>query len=79
MTREKEEYVEVTVKVPKRLIAFLEDQDYFGWKKEDFFTSAVHCKTDCEVNELDVDIVAELQRKYGLDFGFTLEVIKTLG
>jgi len=35
---EKKEYVEVTVKVPKRLMQMLEDQKYFGWAREEFFT-----------------------------------------
>ena len=34
----KEECVEVTikVKVPKRLMQLIEEQNYFGWSKEDF-------------------------------------------
>ena len=63
---EKEEYVEVTTKVPKRLMQFLEDQDYLGWSKEEFFTMCVKRGVDCEISELDIDVVIGFERKYGI-------------
>jgi len=35
------ELMEVTVKIPKRLLDVLEQEKYFGWSKEDFFVVAV--------------------------------------
>jgi len=67
MTKEKEEYVEVTVKVPKRLMELLEDQNYFGWSQEEYFTACMLRGTDCELNELDVTESERLQKKYGHD------------
>lgn len=67
MTQEKEEYVEVTVKVPKRLMRLLEDQDFFGWTKEEYFTACALRGTDCELNELDTTESLRLQKKYGHD------------
>lgn len=61
------EYVEVTVKVPKRLIALLEDQNYFGWAKEEYFTACMMRGTDCELNELDITEAQRLEKKYGHD------------
>lgn len=61
------EYVEVTVKVPKRLMEMLEAENYFGWKKEDFFSTAVKTRISCEINELDIDELNRIHEKYGRD------------
>jgi len=35
------ETVEATFKLPKRLWDLLENENYFGWKKKDFYVAAV--------------------------------------
>jgi len=65
MSKDKEEYVEVTVKVPKRLMELLEDQEYFGWNKDDFFTVATHRSIDCELSEMDVTESECIEKKFG--------------
>jgi hypothetical protein len=61
------EYVEVVVKVPKRLMQLLEDKDYFGWRKEDFFKMCVQAGTSSEISELDFSEVDRIGREYGKD------------
>ena len=63
----KEEYVQLTIKVPKRLIQVLEDENYFGWNKEDFFVAAIKDGISCELSELDIDEVRRIHKKYGED------------
>ncbi len=57
--------VEITVKVPKRLIALLEAEDYFGWSKEEFFVVSVTRSISCEANELDADAMQRFYNKHG--------------
>ena len=64
---EKEEYVELTIRVPKRLMDMLEQENYFGWSKEDFFVVAVKRGISCEVNDMDIDELSKFREKYGED------------
>ena len=66
---EKVEYVEVVVKVPKRLMELLEKKQFFGWGRERFFTVAVKTCVSAEVNELDFEEVEKLERQYGDEIG----------
>jgi hypothetical protein len=63
------ELVEVTVKIPKRLMDVLEQEDYFGWSKQDFFVVAVQRSISCEISEMHFDNVKQLEKKYGSDLG----------
>ena len=74
----KQEYVEVTVKIPKRLMDMLGAEDYFGWSKEDFFIVAVKRSISCELGELDWDEEKELEAKYGEDLGIVTFDIKRI-
>ena len=59
------ELVEVTVKIPKRLMDVLEQEDYFGWSKQDFFVVAVQRGIGCELTAMDFDKMQKLYKKYG--------------
>jgi len=59
------ELVEVTVKIPKRLLDVLEQEDYFGWSKQDFFIVAVQRGIGCEISEMHIDEVQRLHAKHG--------------
>ena len=63
------ETVEVTVKIPKRLMDVLEQEDYFGWSKQDFFVVAVQRGIGCEMSAMQFDDVKKLETKYGFDLG----------
>ena len=63
----KEETVEVTVKVPKRLMDMIEKEAYFGWAKEDFFVVAARSLVSGELAEMPLDKARELEAKYGED------------
>jgi len=69
----KEETVEIAVKVPKRLIEFLEEQGYFNWEKQDFFEAAIRSQISNEMCLLDFDEMHKLEndmlRKYGEHLG----------
>jgi len=62
-----EETVEVTIKVPKSLMDLLEEQNYFGWTKEEFFKTAIKSCIDITVNELTWDENQRFYEKYGKD------------
>lgn len=76
----KEETVEVTIKVPKRLMEFLEDQNYFGWGKEQFFVVGARHVISGEVCEMPFDEMKELEARmeaeYGEDFGIVDMALK---
>lgn len=61
----KTELVEVIVKIPKRLMDALEQEDYFGWSKEDFFIVAVQRGIGCELTAMDFDKMQKLYKKHG--------------
>lgn len=46
-----EETVEMTIKVPKKLIDMLEAENYFGWKKESFWVAATKTLISCEMSD----------------------------
>jgi hypothetical protein len=63
----------VTIRVPKRLIEFLEEQYYFGLRKEEFFEVAIRGHISGEIGCMDIDQATKLQNhmktKYGENFG----------
>ncbi len=63
------ETVELTIRIPKRLMDVLEQEDYFGWSKEDFFVVAVQRGIGCEMSAMDFDDMKKLETKYGFDPG----------
>lgn len=63
------ELVEVTVKIPKRLLDVLEQEDYFGWNKQDFFVAAIKRCISCEVEDISYAESGRLEKKYGFDPG----------
>ena len=65
----KEEMVEVTIKlrVPKRLMQLIEEQNYFGWNKEDFFVSAMRNIVSAELSEKTPHALHRIYAKYGED------------
>jgi len=60
-----EETVEVTVKVPKKFMQFLEDQKYFGQTREEWLLNAVKCMISGHAGNMDIDTLERLKRKYG--------------
>jgi len=60
----KEETVEVTVKVPKRLMELIEEAKYFGWSKQDFFTVCVKCGVSSELGDLTYEEEKPFRSKY---------------
>ena len=69
----KKESVEVTVKIPKRLLDVLEQEEYFGWRINDFFVASIIRSISCEVNSMDIDDVRALEAKYGKGFDVVYE------
>lgn len=69
-------YEQVTVKVPKVLMQLIRDQNYFGRTPEKFFTDCVKRGVDCELSMLDYDEVECLERKYGIEHGFVVDLSK---
>lgn len=65
----KKELVEVTIKVPKRLLDVIEAENYFGWNKEDFFTAGIIRSIDIELHDLDWEHEDKLRKKYGKNIG----------
>lgn len=65
----KQETVEVTVKVPKRLMDLLEAENYIGWKPEDFFEAAISSMIGLTVNNMTYQDSKEFHQKHGEDVG----------
>ena len=63
------ELVEVTFKLPKKLLDVLENEKYFGWSKQDFFVAATQRSISCEINSMDIDDITKLKKKYDFDPG----------
>ena len=63
------ELVEVTFKIPKKLLDVLENEKYFGWSKQDFFVAATQRSISCEITSMDFDDMKELEKKYDFDPG----------
>ena len=64
---EKEGYVEVKVKVPKRFMRLLESQKYFGKTKNSFLTNAVIRAVHCELNMLDTHEQDRIEREFRIE------------
>ena len=75
--KEIQETVELTIRVPKRLMDVLEQEDYFGWNKEEFFVVAVQTAISFEMSAMDFDDVKQLEKKYGFDPG-VVEIAKRI-
>ena len=65
----KTELVEVTFKIPKKLLDVLENEKYFGWSKQDFFVAATQRSISIEMNSLHFDEMFALKKKYDFDPG----------
>ena len=63
------ELVEVTFKIPKKLLDVLENEKYFGWSKQDFFVAATQRSISIEITSKDIDEVEKLKKKYDFDPG----------
>jgi len=74
----KEETVEVTFKVPKRIIDFLEDVEYFEWDKNDIWLAAVKVFIDAELSNIDCDQERKLKEKHGDVAAWSYRIHKTL-
>ena len=61
----KEETVEVTIKVPKRLMDLLEAENYLGFDKEYFFEAAIRGMIGCVVGEMDISDANKFYETYG--------------
>ena len=74
----KEETVEVTIRVPKKLMDILEAEDYFSWRKEDFWIAAIKDCISCELSEMSNDEYSRLKSKYGekIDQAATVRIVK---
>ena len=59
------ELVKVTIKIPGLLLKLLEEQNYFGWTKEEFFVEAVKAGIGIVTSNMDSDECAKLYKKYG--------------
>ena len=65
----KSELVEVTFKIPKKLLDVLENEKYFGWSKQDFFVAATQSSISIEITSMHFDKMFALQKKYDFDPG----------
>ena len=63
----KEETVEVTIQVPKKLVDLLEAEGHFGWTREEFFVDAVKGQLGAISTAMPFDKEKEFLRKYGED------------
>jgi hypothetical protein len=59
-----DEFEEVKVKVPKRLMRLIEHEHYFGRTREKLFTDCIRRGISCEVNDLPYDEAERLERKF---------------
>jgi len=72
MTEEK--LIEVTVKVPEKLMQLIQDQNYFGRTPEKFFTDSVRRSVSCELNDMPFDEAKRCERKYGIKAALVVEI-----
>jgi len=73
-----EETVEVTFKVPKRIIDFLEDVEYFEWDTNDIWLAAVKIFIDAELSNMDHNEEKRLKEKHGDVAAWSCRIRKTL-
>lgn len=62
---EAKELVEVTVKLPKKLVQTLEALHYLGWTPDEFFDNAARNCLSATVSEMDIRKSEQLEKKYG--------------
>ena len=63
------ETIELTIRIPKRLMDVLEQEEYFGWSKQDFFVAATQGHISCEMNSMHFEKMFALKKKYDFDPG----------
>ena len=61
--------IEVSFMIPEKLLKVLEDQQYFGYGKQDFFVLATQRGISCELTSMDYDRAKEIEEKHGFDPG----------
>ena len=63
------ETVEVTFKIPKHLLNVLEQEEYFGWSKQDFYVAATQSIIGAELTAMPFDEMKKVVKKHGFDPG----------
>lgn len=61
----KKELVEVTIKVPKRIMRLLEAENYFGYTKDEFFVAAVKGHIGVAADNISYETTLRVNKKYG--------------
>ena len=61
----KEETVEVTIKIPKKLLDVLEAENFLGFDREYFFEAAVRGMIGCYEGSMDIEGLQNFRKKYG--------------
>ena len=61
----KEETVEVTIKVPKKLLDVLEAENFLGFDREYFFEAAIRAMIGCHEGTMDIEGLQNFRKKYG--------------
>jgi hypothetical protein len=74
MSEKETEYEKVTVKVPKKLMQLIQDQNYFGRTPEQFFTDSVRYGVAVELNAMPCNKANRLERKYGIEAASVVEI-----
>lgn len=59
------ETVEVTLKLPQKIVDTIEDLKYYGWSRNEFFEQAVRNYLSCCTNNLELDECNRIEQKYG--------------
>ena len=57
--------VEVTVKIPKKLLNALEELAYFGWTQDEYFEHALRALIGGHFGNFDINLCNKLEEKYG--------------
>lgn len=65
----KEEYVEVTIMVPKSLMKLLENEKFLGWKRGKFFESAIRSLICISLRHMTLEDEKRIHEKYSRDVG----------
>ena len=64
---EKTEIVEITIRVPKKLMDIVEAENYLGWKRDDFFEAAVRSMVGITIRNMLFEDMGKFQDTYGKD------------
>jgi len=60
-----QDLVEVTIKVPKKLMKLLEEQEYFRFDRQYFFEAAIRSLIGCTIGAWDHPELEAFYEKYG--------------